>query len=216
MKVFEENVLQNQNKTVPKSKNVPIELKKCYIDINITSILRDISKGQKLSYIAEKAYTKLCFDFLYQYFDNSHGFIQKLELTPEIRHEGARNLALKFKEKILDEIILLLKKYNLNINDEIVFFETGHLRVTNKFIYYSKIKQRQPILNVSNIEIQKKFLSPKFIIYFEVFIPQEDRWGRLDRPSFILSKEEAYNCADKIEKAISLSKFLLMYENILI
>lgn len=210
-----ERIIANQDKTTFKNINVPVELKKSYIDVNITDALREISKKQKLSYIAEKSFSKLCFEYLYQFSENTTGFIQKLELMPDIKHEMARELALKFKENILDKIIKSLKYYDIDLNKENIFFEANNLKVSDRYIYYSSFKQRQPIINVSHIDIQKKFLSPKYILYFEVFIPQEGGWGTVDRPSFVLSKEDAIRSADRIEKAIHLSEFILMNENIL-
>lgn len=207
----------SQDYQFPKDLNAPKELKQCILDIKAESLINDIAKTYRLSKIELRVYTQLCLDYLFAFHNNSTGFIHKLESKSGIIHEKAQILAQAFKVKIIDGVIKLLKNYNIDLSNgkENVLFEHEILKITDRFIYYSEYKQRQPIINVSNIVAHKKFLSANYIIYFEVFIPKEGSWGSIDRPSFVLEKENAMQCVDKLEKAISLGEFRLMYENIM-
>ena len=217
MKTTERQSTDLQNNYFPADLNVPKELKKCILDVNVQSILKEIITAYKLNPVEGSFYSGLCMDYLIYFTKNTSGFIRKLESKSGITHEKANLLAQEFKVKIIDRIISLMMAYNIDINqnNENVFFEHEKLKVTDRFIYYSEYKQRQPIINVSNIVLHKKFLSSNYIIYFEVFIPKEGSWGNIDRPSFVFSKNDALRCSDKLQKAISLGEFRLMYENIL-
>lgn len=217
MKTTEKQSTDLQNNYFPSDLIVPKELKKCILDVNVRSILKEIITAHKLNPIEGGFYSHLCMEYLFYFTKNTSGFINKLESKSGITHEKANLLAQEFKEKIIDRVISLLKAYNIEINhnNENIFFEHEKLKVTDRFIYYSEYKQRQPIINVSNVVMHKKFLSSNYIIYFEVFIPKEGSWGNIDRPSFVFSKQNALKCADKLQKAISLGEFRLMYENIL-
>ena len=201
-----------------RSGKIPEEIKKCIADLDIESTLAAISKRHGLNEKDHEVFLQHCNKYLYSFDSNTHGFIRGLEDHISDGKEKSKVLAKDFKEKLLDPVVESLKEYNIRLDEasEKIIYDSDTLKVTDKFIHYSKypsVDPPQPIERVSKISLHKNLW--RTTVAFEVFIPDKGRWGTVDRPGISFrTKKEANEFAGILEAAIMWGKFRIMYENI--
>ncbi len=192
----------------PQSERIPEDLKKCIIDFDVEEIVGVIAVDHHLDKNVYRAFVHDCQKYIFQFNSYTSDFVP--DFTSVVAESNiVSSLATAFKEKILVPIKESLKSFNITVEKEVenVFYKSGKMKITDKFIHYSDYST-QPIVFVSNIGTYKNLWHTKYTVSFEVFIPEKGRWGSVDRPAISFSTEkEASDFIKVLEKAISWGNF---------
>ncbi len=197
---------------------IPEEISEIFSKQDIETSIDEISENNNLEINERMFFSQMCHEYLYKF--DTHINVFTRELSHSINPGKCELLGISFKEKIQEPLENALNEYYINLdkNTENIFYESGHFKVTDKLIHYSKypwVSPPQSIDQVSNITIYSNFFKTNHTLTFEVFIPGKGRWGTVDRPgNTFRNKKEADAVAEILKKAVACGKIRLKYEAI--
>ncbi|HKJ81313.1 MAG TPA: hypothetical protein VJ954_04770 [Ignavibacteriaceae bacterium] len=197
---------------------IPEEISVIFSKQLLETSIDEISKHHNLEIQEHKFFAQLCHEYLYNF--DTHINVFKRELSHSINPGKCEQLGIDFKKKIQEPLENALNEYYINLDKktENIFYESGHFKVTDKFINYSRypeVSPAQPIDQVSNITIYSNLFKTNHTVTFEVFIPGKGRWGTVDRPgNTFRNRKEADAVAEILKKAVACGRIRLKYDKI--
>jgi hypothetical protein len=191
------------------SVKIPPEIDEIFLTPDNEAALIEISEQLHLSEQDRKLFLQCSQKYLYWFETHVNVIIRELEQKLGSNKEIIKTLSVEFKDKVQTPLKNALKKYYSNIDRETehVFFESGHLKITDKYIHYSyypDFNPLEPISSVSNITCYSNFWKTRYTVTYEVWIPSKGRWGTVERPgSSFTNEKEAFTFMEILKRAVA-------------
>ncbi len=188
---------------------IPPEIDGIFLTYANEIALIEIAEQYQLSEQDRKIFIQCCQQNIYRFDSNVNVIIRDLSQNLSSNNEKIKTLAVTFKDKIQTPLKNTLKEYYSKIDEEIenIFFESGNLKITDKYIHYSphpQIDPPEPINSVSNITSYRNFWRTRYLVTYEVWIPTKGRWGTVERPgSSFTSEKEASAFMEILKRAVA-------------